>query len=174
MKNLSRKRLVSIFSVLLITVFVVAGCQQNTDYSAKLKPLVDKYYSAWKTGNVDELDAIFDPNFVRHADASTSAEGLVALKKMIKDFHTAYSDKKLVINEEIFIKNKYVGRWTFTGTKTGPGEMPPSGKTITIWGINIIHFKDGKIVEEWDGFDNLPFLEQLGYSMMPPTEGTNQ
>ena len=31
-----------------------------------------------------------------------------------------------------------------------------------------IEFKDGKIVEEWDGFDNLPFVEQLGFSMMPP------
>ena len=155
--------------ILIIALVFIAGCQQQTDYSKELKSLVDKYNSVWETGNVDELDAIFDPNFIRHADASTSAEGLDALKKMIKDFHTAYSDKKLVSEEEIYTKDKFVGRWTFTATNTGPGEMPPTGKTIKIWGVNILHFKDGKIVEEWDGYDNLTFLEQLGYSIVPPS-----
>ncbi|MCH9028313.1 MAG: ester cyclase [Bacteroidetes bacterium] len=169
MKNLSNKRFVSIFSALIITIIFIAGCQQQTDYSKELKSLVDKYNSVWETGNVDELDAIFDPNFVRHADASTSAEGLDALKKMIKDFHTAYSDKKLVSEEEIYTKDKFVGRWTFTATNTGPGEMAPTGKTIKIWGINIIHFENGKIVEEWDGYDNQTFMEQLGFTMVSPS-----
>jgi predicted ester cyclase len=89
---------------------------------------------------------------------------------MITGMRTAYPDLKVVSNEEIYTENKFAGRWTFTGTNTGPGEMPPTGKSVTVWGINIIHFKDGKIVEEWDAFDNLPFIEQLGFSMMPPSE----
>jgi len=173
MKNLSKKRFVSIFSVLLITIFV-AGCQQQTDYSKELKPLFDKYYDVWRTGNLDELDAIVDPNFVRHSDPGTSAVGLENLKKLITVFRTAYPDLKLVSNEEIYSENKFAGRWTLTATNTGPGEMPPTGKEIKIWGINIIHFESGKIVEEWDGFDNVPFMEQLGYTMVPPPEGTNQ
>jgi len=48
--------------------------------------------------------------------------------------------------------------------------MPPTGKAIKFWGINIIHFQNGKIVEEWDGFDNLPLMEQLGFMMMPASE----
>jgi predicted ester cyclase len=47
--------------------------------------------------------------------------------------------------------------------------MPPTGKSVSQWGINIIHFKDGKIVEEWDGFDNVPLLEQLGFTIIPPS-----
>jgi len=169
MKSLIKNVLFLNLSVLIILVFI-AGCQQQTDYSKELKPLFDKYYEVWETGNLDELDAIVDPNFVRHSDAGTSVEGLENLKKMISGFRTAFPDLKVVSNEEIYTENKFAGRWTFTGTNTGPGEMPPSGKSVTMWGINIIHFENGKIVEEWDAFDNLPMMEQLGFMITPPSD----
>jgi len=155
---------------LVIAIAISSGCQQQIDYSKELKPLFDKYYEVWETGNLEELDAIVDPNFVRHSDAGTSVQGLENLKKMIAGMRTAYPDLNVVSNEEIYTENKFAGRWTFTGTNTGPGEMPPTGKSVEIWGVNIIHFKDGKIVEEWDAFDNLPFIEQLGFTIMPPSE----
>lgn len=151
-----------------IAVLIYAGCQQQKDYSKELKPLFDKYYEVWKTGNLDELDAIVDPNFVRHADAGSSVKGVEELKKMIQGFRTAFPDLQVTSDEEIYTENKFAGRWTFTGTHTGPGEFPPTGKTVKVWGNNIIHFKDGKIVEEWDAFDNVPFYEQLGFTIMPP------
>ena len=154
--------------LLVITVVLTTGCQQQKDYSKELKPLTDKYNLAWQTGNVDGLDEIFDPNFVRHADPFSSANGLVELKRVIKAFKATYPDLKLVFADEFYAENQYAGHWSFTGTNTGPGEIPPTGKSVSQWGINIIHFKDGKIVEEWDGFDNVPLLEQLGYTMVPP------
>ena len=160
---------------LIIAVVLTTGCQpQKQDYSKELKPLFNKYYEVWETGNVDELDAIMDPNFVRHSDPGTSAEGLENLKKLITAFRAAYPDLKLVSNEEIYTKNRFAGRWTLTATNTGPGEMPPTGKAIKIWGINIIHFENGKLVEEWDGFDNLPFMEQMGFTITPPSGEMNK
>ena len=150
---------------LVITFFIFLGCQQQKDYSKELKPLVDKYLQAWQTGNVDELDAIFHPNFVRHSDKSSSANNLEELKKVLKEFKDNFPDAKLISEEEIFTENKFSGRWSFSGTSMG--------KSVSQWGINIMHFKDGKIVEEWDGFDNVPLLEQLGYAITPPSE-TNQ
>src|SRR3972149_12096860 len=157
-------------SLFLIITFVFStGCQEQKDYSKELKPLVDKYSEAWKTGNVDGLEAIFDPNFVRHADKGSSANGLENLKKVIAAFKAAYPDLKLVFTHEFYAENQYAGHRSFTGTNTGPGEIPPTGKSVSQWGINIITLKDGKIVEEWDGFDNVPLLEQLGFTVMPPT-----
>lgn len=156
------------FFLLFFSFLIFAGCQPQKDYSEELKPLVDKYNAAWESGNVDGLEEIFAPDFVRHADASTSAEGIDELKKVIKDFKTAFPDLKLISEEEIYTKNTFTGRWSISATNTGPGEMPPTGKSVNQWGINIIHFKDGKITEEWDGFDNQMFLEQLGYTLTPP------
>jgi steroid delta-isomerase-like uncharacterized protein len=167
MKQLIHTMLKAGSLLLIMLIAVTTGCQQQPDYSKELKPIFDKYYEVWETGNVDDLDAIFDSKFVRHSDASTSVEGLDKLKKLITEFRTAYPDIKVVSNEEIYSENRFAGRWTFTGTNTGPGEMPPTGKSVTVWGINIIHFENGKIVEEWDSFDNVPFMEQLGFIMMP-------
>jgi predicted ester cyclase len=118
---------------------------------------------------VAELDAIMDPNFIRHSDPATSAEGMVNLKKVINEFKTAYPDIKLVSEEEIYSENRFAGRWSITATNTGPGPMPPTGKKVKFWGINIIHFQNGKMIEEWDAMDTQPFLEQLGFKIMPQT-----
>lgn len=161
------KQLINTFlkasSLFLVVAFVISsGCQQQSDYSKELKPILDKYLEVWRNNNVDELDALMDPNFLRHADSATSANGVEEMKKVIREFNASLSNMKLVSEEEIFIENKFAGRWSVTATHTS------TGLSVTQWGNNIIHFKDGKIVEEWDGFDNLPFIEQLGFTMMPP------
>jgi len=56
---------------------------------------------------------------------------------------------------------------TLTGTNTGQGEMPPTGKQIKIWGISIVHFANGKLTRESIAFDNQALMDQLGYTMMP-------
>ena len=145
-----------------MTFIILSGCQQQPDYSKELKPIFDKYYEVWRTNNVDELESIIDPNFVRHADSASSANGLEELKKVIREFNANLSNMKLVSEEEIFTENKFAGRWSVTATHTA------TGMSVKQWGNNIIHFKNGKIVEEWDGFDNLPFVEQLDYTITPP------
>jgi len=162
--------IVKISSLFLIMLMAItSGCQkQQPDYSKELKPLVDKYNEVWQTGNVADLDAIMDANFIRHSDPGTSADGLFNLKKVINEFKTAYPDIKLVSEEEIYSENRFAGRWTITATNTGPGAMSSTGKSVKFWGINIIHFQNGKMVEEWDASDTQPFLEQLGFAIMPP------
>jgi ketosteroid isomerase-like protein len=148
---------------LVMTFFIFSGCQQQKDYSKELKPLFDKYYEVWKGGNVDELDAIFSPDYVRHSDEGSSAKSLDELKKVITEFKDTFSDIEVLSEEEIYTENKIAGRWSVSATHTA------TGKSIKQWGVNIIHFKDGKIVEEWDAFDNLSFIEQLGYTITPPS-----
>jgi predicted ester cyclase len=162
MKQLSNIILKASSLFLVMTFVILSGCQQQPDYTKELKPIFDKYYEVWETNNLDELDAIIDPNFVRHSDSASSANGLEELKKVIREFNNNLSNMKLVSEEEIFTENKFAGRWSVTATHTA------TGLSVTQWGNNIIHFKDGKIVEEWDSFDNLPLMEQLGFSMMPP------
>jgi predicted ester cyclase len=157
-------------ALLLTTVFVATGFSQKPDASQQLKPIIDKYVEVWNTGNVKDLDAILDPHFVRHANSGPAIEGVDGLKKVISGFRTAYPDLKIVVNEDIYAENKSVGRWALTGTNTGAGDMPPTGKAVTQWGISILHFANGKITEEYVGFDNLALMQTLGYTLAPPSE----
>jgi len=61
--------------------------------------------------------------------------------------------------------------WTILGTNTGVfGESPPTGKKIKINGITHIKFDNkGKIIYEDVFYNELLLLQQLGYTLLPPT-----
>ena len=170
MKQLSQT-IFKIVSLGLVTLFFIAsGCQQP-DASKELKPITDAYVEAWNTGNLDPLDAIIDSQFVRHVSSAskTGAVDLDSLKRVISNFRTTYPDFHLTLDEEIFVGDKSVGRWTYTATNTGPGGILPTGMKITTTGISILHFKNGKIIEEWAESDNLTAMLQLGFTLTPPS-----
>ena len=62
----------------------------------------------------------------------------------------------------------YIGEFRVAGTKTGPialpdgGEMPATGKPVEVYGVEIAHVRDGKIVQHDMLWDRLSLLEQLG------------
>lgn len=45
-------------------------------------------------------------------------------------------------------------RWVLTGSNRG--------REVRLWGITLSHLRDGRIVEDWSGFDSLELLRQLG------------
>ena len=42
------------------------------------------------------------------------------------------------------------------------GDIPPTGKSATVQMTAMGHIRDGRIVEEWELFDQLGMLQQLG------------
>jgi predicted ester cyclase len=40
--------------------------------------------------------------------------------------------------------------------------IPPTGKKVSIRGVQISKFRDGKMVERWGSSDELGMLQQLG------------
>ena len=154
-------------SVLILTFLIITGCQPKTDPSKEMKPLVDKYVEVWNSGNLGELDAIISSNYVYHSNQSPDANGLEGLKKVISGFRTSYPDVKIVLDDEIYSENGAACKWELTGTNTGPGDFPATGKSVKQWGVSILHFANGKITGEWVAFDNQSFMTQLGYTMTP-------
>ena len=115
------------------------------------------------------MDAIIDPKFVRRVNLIPDVNGVDGLKKVISAFRAGYPDMKITLEDLIYSDNRSSYRWTFTGTNTGSGEMPPTGRSVKIWGLATLHFANGKMTEEWVGYDNQAFMEQLGFTMMPPS-----
>ncbi len=157
--------------LLLIAILFTTGCQQpKPDPSVELKPVVDKYVEIWNNGNVDELNSIFDPNFVRNQNNLPEVDGIDGIKNLIVANRTAYPDMKITTDNMVFGENMAAGRWIFTGTNTGPGEMPSTGKSVKFWGMAIFHFSNGKITTELIANDNQLLMEQLGFQMIPMKE----
>jgi predicted ester cyclase len=54
-------------------------------------------------------------------------------------------------------------RWTAMMTHEGQlGDTPATGRRVTLRGITIERFEDGKVVEAWRSMDTLGLLREIG------------
>ncbi len=61
-----------------------------------------------------------------------------------------------------------MNRLTVSGTQQGEFMgHPGTGQTFEVTMINIMRIRDGLVVDEWDEFDTLSFLSQLGVAERP-------
>lgn len=163
-----------IFSVFLcVGAALLMGCQVPDpvqEASAKLKPVVDAYIQAWNTGNIDTLNAICVPQVVRYDRMVETFRGLDSLKGVIARIRQMYPDFKVTREEEFYVGDHAVVRWTITGTNTGLGTFPPTGKSFKASGLSLSRFADGKLAEEHAEYDMLSVMQQLGFKVTPPTQ----
>ena len=78
------------------------------------------------------------------------------LRKKINNLHDAFPDYSLTIEDLVSDGDKVWGRLTSRGTH----------KKYEIMVIDIMRFKEGKLMEHWGVADGLALMEQLG--MKPP------
>lgn len=169
---MSRQRFLSA-SILGAAVVGLAACSAAPpppDYAAQYRPIQDAFVAVWNTGKLDDLDAIVAPNYKRHGTAGTTAEDLATFKKVVTAFRTAYPDLHVTIDEGYYVQDHAFYSWTFTGTNTGTGPQPPTGKSVKISGMSAVRYEGGKIADEALYYDQLDFSQQLGYMLTPPVE----
>jgi steroid delta-isomerase-like uncharacterized protein len=117
---------------------------------------------AWNNGNLAIADEVYSADYLLH-DPAGPIQGPEALKQFVATFQTAYPDIHATIEDMIAEGNKVVWRYTVRGTHQGEFMgIAPTGKSITLTGILISRFADGKVVEDWNNYDALGMLQQLG------------
>lgn len=117
-------------------------------------------------GDISVFDKYSSPNFIEHQHG-INPKNVEGVKKAINSLHNAFPDFTLVIEDLVSNGDKVWGRLTGRGThKKQFGPMPPTNKKFEITVIDIMHFKDEKLIEHWGVADRLSLMEQLG--MKPP------
>ena len=81
---------------------------------------------------------------------------------IFKVVETAAKDFSITTDKAIF-------QYTYTATQTGPGNYPPTGKAVKVYGVGIIKVIDSKIAESWLYWNNQDWIKQLGYTITPPS-----
>ena len=118
---------------------------------------------SWATNNTDVLDETYTPDAVWHL-SDQDIQGVEDFKQYLPPFITAFPDLNVTVEDEIAEGEKVVNRFTLRGTHQGETEElgPPTGRQMELKGITISRIEGGKIVEDWDYYDNLTLLQQLG------------
>jgi len=162
-----------IISLALLLCFTFS-CQQQVEEGIteeEAKALSDSVLEIWNEGNLALVDEVYDSDYVRHyVDIYDDIEGIDAYKKWITDTRTVFPDFHITTEGEIIVKaDKIVSRWIAEGTNLGSFlGLPPTGKKVKFFGVNILHIVNGKVVEEWLYFNQASLLQQLGFTLTPP------
>jgi steroid delta-isomerase-like uncharacterized protein len=83
-------------------------------------------------------------------------------------YFAAFPDINVTVEDVIAEGDKAVTRWTIRGTHRGElMGIAPTDKHIELKGITIHRIEGGKIVEEWERYDNLGMMQQLGVVEQP-------
>src|SRR5215213_6975508 len=113
-------------------------------------------------GNLDIIDEIFAPDFVAH-EADQDIRGPEGVRRFIFMLREAFPDLYVTVEDVIAEDDKVVQRWTGRGTHQGElMGIPPSGNRISVAGITISRFEGGKVAEEWEIYDMMGMMQQLG------------
>jgi predicted ester cyclase len=137
----------------------------TTDHLARNKQLVNDFIQElFSKGDLDAVDRYLHPNFVSHdppfPGAPDGPEGFrlaaATFRQALPDWH---SNMEAVIAEGDIVVELFTASGTHRAELMGAA---PTGKTVTLRGINIYRVDGDKIVERWGCLDQLGLLRQLG------------
>jgi steroid delta-isomerase-like uncharacterized protein len=127
------------------------------------KAVIRRLGEVLNAGNLDAVDDILAPDYVRHDPSPLLKEaGPEEYKEAFARLRRAFPDARWTLEDMLADGDKVIGRWRFRGTHEGPFfNIPPSGKQVTHPIIAIYRIADGRIAEDWHIFHALGLWQRL-------------
>jgi steroid delta-isomerase-like uncharacterized protein len=129
------------------------------------KALVRSFYAeVWNAHNPGATGQYYAADFLDHNPAIPGqAAGAEGASQVFGGFIAAFPDIHFSIDLQVAEGDIVATRWTSTGTNSGSMMgMPPTGRSVTVTGIDILRIAGGKIAERWGNFDMAGMMQQLG------------
>lgn len=142
--------------------------------AASVGQLLDRNINALNAKDIEGILANQQPDAELVISGGLTLRGHEQLRQNTEALWTAFPDGAFSFAGQVVTEDAAAVELVFAGTNTGPlaapgGEIPPTGKRVTIRSASILRFKDGLIASEHAYTDQLDFMTQLG--LMPPPPG---
>ena len=114
-------------------------------------------------GRLTMLEQLLSPSYINQDAPPGTPPNADGIKQVVANTRTAFPDLKFVIEDLVGEGDKVCARLTASGTHKGVFlDIPPTGKTISMKEMTMIHFVDGRMVASWVLNDMLGLMNQLG------------
>ena len=129
------------------------------------KDLAERWFDeVWNQGKESAIDELLHPEG-RAYGLPTSDSCLIGpegFKGVHRQFHSAFSNIHLVIEDLVAEGDKVAIRWTSIMTHTGDGfGFPATGKKGTLDGSSFLIVKDNQVMEGWNQMDLQGLMQRL-------------
>ena len=133
------------------------------DNKAIVQRWVDEVLNSRDVSDQSPAYELVATDFVGHFPGQPTLEGLEAYRQFGAQYFSAFPDLQIMPEDLIAEGDKVTMRYAWRGTHKGElMGIPPTGKQVVTSGISILRIANGKIAEQWDNFDNLGMLQQIG------------
>ena len=163
--------------ILIMMVFLGTSCKEHdaNEKNIALENTMSKNFDiyiaqGWNRRNMDSVRSISVENYSRELNGIKVAENFNELEANLNIYFTGFPDLVLSIDHCTIKNNQLFTQWTFEGTNTGTfGESRATGKHVVVSGYSEITFDpSGKISIEKTYYNELAFLQQMGFKLIPP------
>ena len=120
------------------------------------------------TDDLAVADEILSPGFRFYFAGSLEPLDLKHYKEFLRARRAAFPDRRFLVEDMIAEGDKVSARFTMHGTHKGDLRgIAPTGKEVTVTGIDMIRLAVGKMVEDRVEVDQLGMMQQLGAIASP-------
>jgi steroid delta-isomerase-like uncharacterized protein len=139
--------------------------------AADPKTVARRFYEQGATGALD--DELIAEEIVYHGPAMLGeVHGREGFKQILGVFRGAFPGFETTIDEMVAEGDRVAVRHIHHATQTGEfAGIPPTGKRVTVTGIEVLRIRDGRVTEFWHMDDFLGLMQQLGAVPMPEQPG---
>ncbi|MBV6416289.1 MAG: hypothetical protein CMLOHMNK_00820 [Steroidobacteraceae bacterium] len=125
------------------------------DSSESKKAVFRRLVEIYATGELSALDEVIAPGYVGHASAGD--RDFEGFRQSILYFHNLfiYGEDSFEVNDQFVEGEKVATRMT------AHVKVRATGEPMTLIGINLARIVDGKIVEEWNTWEQLQPQKRL-------------
>jgi ketosteroid isomerase-like protein len=132
----------------------------------------EKGTQTFNAHDIDGFTSVLADDVSYRAPGGIEGQGKEACAQFFAGWFTAFPDAHVQVHALHITGDVAVEEGTFTGTHHGvlhtpAGDIPPTGRPVTVGYIQVLRFRDGQHVSFSLLFDRLLMLEQLGLAPAP-------
>ncbi len=136
------------------------------------KEIVRRFFELGPSqGNINAARELLAPDFALHVPLP-AAPGIQGISDVVTACRAAFEHLNVTVEDMVAEGDRVAARFTARGVHKGEFMgLPPTGKPITMTGIEIFRIENGKIAELWGEANLMGLMMQLG---IIPTAGAKE
>src|SRR5215210_2069918 len=109
------------------------------------------FEEVWNQRRTETVYELVTADSICHSEAGPLRGPEPFLEQVFRPFTTAFPDARVTVEGTVAEGDNVVVRWLVTATHAGEGlGMPRTGRRVTVRGMTWIRYRDGKMSEGWD------------------------
>lgn len=114
-------------------------------------------------GDIDGAGRFVWEDVVEQVPLPGQGPGLAGLQDVLRGMRSAFPDMHWTVEEQLADGDRVLTRFEWTGTHRGEFlGVPPTGRSVSVWGMVIDRLVDGRIKDTRILMDTLGLMMQLG------------